>query len=122
MQRRLIRARISDHQDDVVRVAALHGPGRSAEAGLAVGRVRTVNEFADSDWVKEWKAVVDVDDRNGGTLRMPGNPWIFSSSELPAPGAPAFQGEHNEEILGELCMPEDQIRDMQQRNVLLSRR
>jgi CoA:oxalate CoA-transferase len=93
-----------------------------SEAGLAVGRVRTVNEFADSDWVKEWKAVVDVDDRNGGTLRMPGNPWIFSSSELPAPGAPAFQGEHNEEILGELCMPEDQIRDMQQRNVLLSRR
>ena len=93
-----------------------------SEAGLAVGRVRTVNEFANSDWVKEWKAVVDVDDRNGGTLRMPGNPWIFSSSELPAPGAPAFQGEHNEEILGELCMPEDQIRDMQQRNVLLSRR
>src|SRR6201996_5848689 len=34
-----------------------------SEAGLAVGRVRTVNEFASSDWVKEWKAVVDVDDR-----------------------------------------------------------
>ena len=93
-----------------------------SEAGLAVGRVRTVNEFADSDWVKEWKAVVDVDDRGGGTLRMPGNPWIFSLSELPAPGAPAFQGEHTEEILKELSMPEDRIRDMQQRNVLLSRR
>jgi crotonobetainyl-CoA:carnitine CoA-transferase CaiB-like acyl-CoA transferase len=93
-----------------------------SEAGLAVGRVRTVNEFADSDWVKEWNAVVDVDDRGGGTLRMPGNPWIFSRSELPAPGAPAFQGEHNEQILRELCMPEDQIRDMQKRNVLLSRR
>src|SRR6266403_3161690 len=37
----------------------------------------------------------------GGTVRMPGNPWIFSRSELPAPGAPAFQGEHNEEILKE---------------------
>ena len=93
-----------------------------SEAGLAVGRVRTVNEFADSDWVKEWNAVVDVDDRGGGTLRMPGYPWIFSLSELPAPGTPAFQGEHNEEILKELSMPEDRIRDMQQRNVLLSRR
>jgi CoA:oxalate CoA-transferase len=93
-----------------------------SEAGLAVGRVRTVNEFAESDWVKEWKAVVDVDDRGGGTLRMPGNPWIFSRSELPAQGAPAFQSEHNEEILKELCMPADRIRDMQQRNVLLSRR
>src|ERR1700745_490047 len=60
-----------------------------SEAGLAVGRVRTVNEFAKSDWVKEWNAVVDVDDRAGGTLRMPGNPWLFSHSELPPPGVPA---------------------------------
>jgi CoA:oxalate CoA-transferase len=93
-----------------------------SEAGLAVGRVRTINEFAKSDWVKEWNAVVDVDDRAGGSVRMPGNPWIFSESELPASGPPAYQGEHNEEILKELCIPEDQVRDMQQRNVLLSRR
>ena len=45
-----------------------------SEAALAVGRVRTVNEFTKSDWFKEWKAVVDVDGRGGGTLRMPGNP------------------------------------------------
>jgi CoA:oxalate CoA-transferase len=93
-----------------------------SEAGLAVGRVRTINEFAKSDWVKDWNAVVDVDDRAGGTVRMPGNPWIFSRSELPAPGAPAYQGEHNDEILKELSVPEDSIRDLQQRNVLLSRR
>jgi CoA:oxalate CoA-transferase len=93
-----------------------------SEAGLAVGRVRTINEFAGSDWVKEWNAVVDVDDRGGGALRMPGNPWIFSRSELPAPGSAAFQGEHNEQILRELGTPEDRIREMQNRNVLLSRR
>jgi CoA:oxalate CoA-transferase len=93
-----------------------------SEAGLAVGRVRTINEFAGSDWVKEWNAIVDVDDRDGGALRMPGNPWIFSRSELPAPGSAAFQGEHNEQILRELCTPEDRIRDLQDRNVLLSRR
>jgi CoA:oxalate CoA-transferase len=93
-----------------------------SEAGLAVGRVRTVNEFAKSDWVKEWNAVVEVDDRAGGMLRMPGNPWIFSSSELPLPGAPAYQGEHNEEILKELEVPDERIRDMQQKNIILSRR
>ena len=93
-----------------------------SEAALAVGRVRTVNEFTKSDWVKEWKAVVDVDGRGGGTLRMPGNPWVFSRSELPPPGGSAFQGEHNEDILKELACPKDSIRDMQQRNVLLSRR
>jgi CoA:oxalate CoA-transferase len=37
-----------------------------SEAGLAVGEIRTLNEFAKSDWVKEWNAIVDVDDQNGG--------------------------------------------------------
>jgi crotonobetainyl-CoA:carnitine CoA-transferase CaiB-like acyl-CoA transferase len=35
---------------------------------------------------------------------------------------PAYQGEHNEEILKEFSVPEDRIRDLQQRNVLLGRR
>ena len=93
-----------------------------SEAGLAVGRVRTIGEFAESDWVKEWNAVVDVDDRDGGTLRMPGNPWIFSRSELPSPGVPAYQGEHNREILHGMQLSESQVLEMEKRNVLLTRR
>jgi CoA:oxalate CoA-transferase len=56
-----------------------------SEAGLAVGEIRTLTEFAKTDWVKEWNAVVAVDDRNGGVTPTPGNPWIFSGSTLPAP-------------------------------------
>jgi crotonobetainyl-CoA:carnitine CoA-transferase CaiB-like acyl-CoA transferase len=93
-----------------------------SEAGLAVGRIRTVSEFAKSDWVREWNAVVEVDDRGGGSVRMPGNPWIFSQSELPCPGAPAYQGEHNGEILKELQVSEDKIRDLEKRSITLSRR
>jgi crotonobetainyl-CoA:carnitine CoA-transferase CaiB-like acyl-CoA transferase len=93
-----------------------------SEAGLACGMLRTVDEFAKSDWVKEWGAIVDVDDRSGGTARMPGNPWLFSRSTLPPPGVPAFQGEHNEEILAENNVPPDRIKDMQARKILLSRR
>ncbi|VIO70332.1 CaiB/BaiF CoA transferase family protein [Bradyrhizobium ivorense] len=93
-----------------------------SEAGLAVGRVRTVNEFVETDWAKEWNAVVEVDDRAGGLVRMPGNPWIFSRSELPSPGVPAYQGEHNEDILGQLDIAPERIRDLQQRNILLSKR
>jgi crotonobetainyl-CoA:carnitine CoA-transferase CaiB-like acyl-CoA transferase len=93
-----------------------------SEAGLAVGRVRTISQFADSEWVREWNAVVEVDDRAGGTVRMPGNPWIFSRSQLPPPGAPAFQGEHNEEILAERNIAREKIADLQRRKVLLSRR
>jgi CoA:oxalate CoA-transferase len=93
-----------------------------SEAGLAVGRIRTISQFADSEWVKEWNAVVEVDDRAGGVVRMPGNPWIFSRSKLPSPGMPAFQGEHNEEILAERQIAPDKIADMRKRRVLLSRR
>ncbi len=93
-----------------------------SEAGLAVGRVRTVNEFADTDWAREWNAVIEVDDRAGGVVRMPGNPWIFSSSKLPSPGAPAYQGEHNEDILGQLDIAPEKVSDLQQRGILLSRR
>ncbi|MEH2562176.1 CoA transferase [Bradyrhizobium sp. AZCC 2289] len=93
-----------------------------SEGGLAIGQIRSVNEFAASDWVKEWNAVVEIDDRAGGTVRMPGNPWIFSRSELPAPGVPAFQGEHNEEILTERNLTADEIVDLKKRKVLLSRR
>ena len=42
-----------------------------SEAGLAIGTVRSLAEFAELDWVKEWNAVVDVDDRAGSTVRMP---------------------------------------------------
>ena len=93
-----------------------------SEAGLAIGSIRTIREFAQTEWVKEWGAVVQVDNRAGGTTPMPGNPWIFSRSELPAPGIPAYQGEHNEDILDEYQVPSDRIRDLQQRKILLSRR
>ncbi|SPP93062.1 CoA transferase [Bradyrhizobium vignae] len=89
-----------------------------SEAGLAVGRVRTLNEFAKSDWVREWNAVVEVDDRLGGRVRMPGNPWIFSRSELPPPGTPAYQGEHNEDILTELQLAAPEIQDLKIRNIM----
>jgi crotonobetainyl-CoA:carnitine CoA-transferase CaiB-like acyl-CoA transferase len=73
-----------------------------SESGLAVGQLRTLDEFADSEWAREWGAVVDVDDRAGGSFRMPGAPWHFSKSRLPAPGIPHFRGESNEEVLSQL--------------------
>ncbi|MES2183860.1 MAG: CoA transferase [Pseudomonadota bacterium] len=93
-----------------------------SEAGLAIGVVRSTEEFAQSDWVKEWGAVVEVDDRGGSTVRMPGPPWRFSESVLPPPGIPAFQGEHNAELLAERNVDPALIADLQQRRVLLSRR
>jgi crotonobetainyl-CoA:carnitine CoA-transferase CaiB-like acyl-CoA transferase len=93
-----------------------------SESGLAIGLIRTAKEFAEGEWVKEWGAVVQIDDRSGGTTPMPGNPWLFSRSQLPPPGSPAFQGEHNQEILAERGVPADRIERLRQRHILLSRR
>jgi CoA:oxalate CoA-transferase len=41
---------------------------------------------------------------------------------VPAPGVPAFQGEHNVELLTERQVDPAVIEDLRQRRVLLSRR
>jgi CoA:oxalate CoA-transferase len=93
-----------------------------SEAGLAIGVVRSTHELAETEWAKEWGAVTEVNDRANGLVRMPGPPWRFSRSTLPPPGIPAYQGEHNAEILAERNVPETAIDDLRQRRVLLSRR
>ena len=93
-----------------------------SEAGLAIGVVRSTQELAQSEWAKEWGAVVEVDDRGGGSVRMPGPPWRFSGSVLPSPGLPAYQGEHNAELLAERSISQAVIEDLHRRRVLLSRR
>jgi crotonobetainyl-CoA:carnitine CoA-transferase CaiB-like acyl-CoA transferase len=79
------------------------------EAKLAFGVVRPLSDFAESDWAKWWGALVEVDDRHGGTIRIPGAPWRFSSDALSHPGQPAYRGEHNVEILQELEFCRDDI-------------
>jgi crotonobetainyl-CoA:carnitine CoA-transferase CaiB-like acyl-CoA transferase len=79
------------------------------EAKLAFGVVRPISDFADSEWSKWWGAVVEVDDRCGGTIRIPGAPWRFSSETLAHPGKPAYRGEHNEEVLQELGLSSEEI-------------
>lgn len=79
------------------------------EAKLAVGVVRSVEAFAETDWASEWGAIDEVSDRQGGVIRIPGRPWHFSSSRLEHPGEPAYQGEHNLEILAELGYGEADI-------------
>jgi CoA:oxalate CoA-transferase len=93
-----------------------------SEAGLAIGVVRTTTELAKSEWAHDWGAVVDVDDRAGGTMRMPGAPWRFSRSKLPAPGIPYFQGESNDELLAELGVTRERVEALKAKRVMLSRR
>ena len=68
-----------------------------------MGVLRTVREVADSDWARERGAIVEVPDRGGGTIRIPNSPWHFSAADTGVRGQPAYRGEHNREVLAELC-------------------
>ncbi|WP_269506404.1 CaiB/BaiF CoA transferase family protein [Burkholderia sp. IMCC1007] len=79
------------------------------ESKIAIGEIRTMQDAAETEWAEYWGAVIDVPDRHGGTYRLHGRPWRFSSDELDAPSAPAFRGEHNADVFAELGMSMSEI-------------
>ncbi len=93
-----------------------------AEAGIAMGVVRASGEAMTSTWAAERGATVAVDDRRGGTVRIPQAPWRFSGATVGAHGAPAYRGEHNRAVLRELLGVDDAtIARWEAENVLSSR-
>jgi crotonobetainyl-CoA:carnitine CoA-transferase CaiB-like acyl-CoA transferase len=90
------------------------------EAKIAMGEIRSLKELAASSWSDYWGAVQQVSDRNGGEYRLPGRPWHFSAEELTPIGSPAFQGEHNFEVFGELGIPEAELKRLSDAGVLVT--
>lgn len=74
-----------------------------AQAGLAMGVVRTMGELADTDWAEDRNVIIDADDRYGSTFRVPNAPWVFSGSDVSTRGIPKFRGEDNAEVLQQLA-------------------
>jgi CoA:oxalate CoA-transferase len=93
---------------------------RFAQFSLAVGSVRSVRDIADSDWARERDAIVSVDDRGGGTLRIPNAPWKFSDArDVGVHGTPRYRGEDNAEVLTDvLGMSDDEISGLVDAGVL----
>lgn len=77
------------------------------EAGLAMGVLRSMDEIAGTDWAHERGAIIDIDDRSGGTFRIPNSPWRFSDSDTTTKGSARFRGEDNATVLGELLGLDD---------------
>ncbi len=90
------------------------------EAKIAIGEVRSLQEVAESEWAEYWGAIVEVPDRKGGVYRLPGHPWKFSDAELPLPGTPALQGEHNVEVCESLGLSREKIAEMTDAGVLIN--
>jgi len=95
------------------------------EAKIAVGQVRSTADLVAGEWAEQWSATRSTSDRDGGRITLPGLPWHFSGTKS-AEGTsesepvPAFQGEHNEEILHEIGYTADQIAELTGRGALFA--
>lgn len=89
-------------------------------AKIATGQVRHVKELAASQWAEEWSATEKVSDRAGGEITVPGRPWHFSKTNGgPETRVPALQGEHNDEVLGELGFSTEEISELRKTKALI---
>lgn len=96
---------------------------RLARHHIAVGRLRTVDDLATTDWANVRHAIVEVSDRGGGTLRVPNSPWHFSDSDTSVGGEPRYRGEDNREVLTQLLgLSTDEIDTYERSGVIGSRR
>ena len=95
---------------------------RLAKHKLAMGRLRSVSEVAQTDWAKERNAFVEISDRGTGKVKLPNSPWIFSGSDTSTRGVAKYRGEDNVEVFSELLgLSETQIKDLYQRDILSQR-
>jgi crotonobetainyl-CoA:carnitine CoA-transferase CaiB-like acyl-CoA transferase len=66
--------------------------------------------------------LVDVGDGHGEPLRLPRSPFRFSAATAGTAGTPAWQGQHNREVLHELLgLGDDEIDGLEAEGVLVSR-
>ena len=95
---------------------------RLAKHKLAMGRLRSVSEVAQTNWAKERNAFVEISDRGTGKVKLPNSPWIFSGSDTSTRGVAKYRGEDNAEVFSELLgLSETQIEDLYQRDILSQR-
>ena len=95
---------------------------RLAKHKLAMGRLRSVSEVAQTDWAKERNVFVEISDRGTGKVKLPNSPWIFSGSDTSTRGVAKYRGEDNAEVFSELLgLSETQIEDLYQRDILSQR-
>ena len=95
---------------------------RLSQYQLAVGRLRSVEELADTQWAREREAVVLVSDRGDSTVRIPNSPWHFSGSDTTTQGDAKYRGEDNHAIFSEITgLSSEKIAQLENDGVLVNR-
>ena len=90
-----------------------------AKMNVAWGQVRRASTLRDQPTLKHRGAIVEVDDRAGGTRPMPQSPYRWSSAKSGIRGPAPHRGEHNRAVLAEwLTLSDDEIADLHGAGVL----
>jgi crotonobetainyl-CoA:carnitine CoA-transferase CaiB-like acyl-CoA transferase len=96
---------------------------RFAKHSLAVGRVRRPGDLATTDWGVDRGVIAEIDDRAGGTIKVPDVPWRFSdAAAVHVDGVVKYRGEDNRDVLAELLGYDDERLDVLERAGVLSSR
>ena len=88
------------------------------EVGLAVGKLNSMKDFAESEWGNHWEAVRKIEDGKGGIVKIPGLPWKFSKSKCKPVNHLATRGMDNKYILKDLGYSKKDIEDFYKKEVI----
>lgn len=90
-----------------------------AKMNLAWGQVRNAATMAEHPTVSARGAIVQIDDREGGTRPIPQSPYRFSAAKSGVRGPAPHRGEHNAEVLGDwLGCSAAEVGELEQHKVL----
>jgi crotonobetainyl-CoA:carnitine CoA-transferase CaiB-like acyl-CoA transferase len=85
--------------------------------------MRPVTDVAGAEWARERGSLVDVGLDDGDSLLLPFSPVRFSSMSAGTHGKPAWQGQHNRDVLREiLSLDDDDIAKLEADRVIVERR
>ncbi len=88
------------------------------EVGLAVGKLNSMKEFAEGEWGTHWEAIRNIEDGEGGTIKIPGLPWKFSKTKCKPGNHMGTRGMDNKNILKELGYTKKEIDDFYKKEVI----
>ena len=91
-----------------------------ATMNLAWGVVRDPGDIHEQATAAHRGAIVEIDDRAGGTRPVTQSPYRFSGADSGVRGPAPHRGEHNREVLADwLALSSDEIAQLEVRAVLL---
>ena len=88
------------------------------EAGLAIGRLRSMKEFAEGPWGDYWNIIRKVKIDKDNEIRIPGQPWKFSRTKCEPQNHFAIRGMDNKEILLDLGYSKKEIERFYSKNII----